>query len=46
VSALAESHQQSESTHSRKESMVSMTGFVRSLFTMRIDLAWSAFVLS
>jgi len=33
-------------THSRKESMVSMTGFVRNLFTMRMDLACSAFVLS
>ena len=35
-----------EHTHTRKESMVSMTGFVRSLFTMRIDLTCSAFVLS
>ena len=26
--------------------MVSMTGFVRNLFTMRIDLTCSAFVLS
>lgn len=33
-------------THSRKESMVSMTGFVRNLFTMRMDLTCSAFVLS
>ena len=33
-------------THKRKESMVSMTGFVRSLFTMRIDLTCSAYVLS
>ena len=33
-------------THTRKESMVSMTGFVRSLFTMRMDLTCSAFVLS
>jgi hypothetical protein len=33
-------------THTRKESMVSMTGFVRSLFTTRIDLTCSAFVLS
>jgi hypothetical protein len=33
-------------THTRKESMVSMTGFVRSLFTMRIDLTCSAFVMS
>ncbi len=32
-------------THTRKESMVSMTGFVRSLFTMRIDLTCSAFAL-
>ena len=30
-------------THTRKESMVSITGFVRSLFTMRIDLTCSAF---
>jgi hypothetical protein len=33
-------------THTRKESMVSMTGFVRSLFTMRIDLTCSAFLMS
>jgi hypothetical protein len=32
--------------HTRKESIVSMTGFVRSLFTMRIDLTCSAFVMS
>jgi hypothetical protein len=32
--------------YSRKESMVSMTGFVRNLFTMRIDLTCSALVLS
>jgi hypothetical protein len=35
-----------KNTHLRKESMVSITGFVRSLFTIRIDLTCSAFVLS
>ena len=32
--------------YSRKVSMVSMTGFVRNLFTMRIDLTCSTFGLS
>ena len=32
--------------HLRKESMVSTTGFVRNLFTIRMDLSCSAFVLS